>query len=143
MRTDHSPPLSTERKEGSAISVVLVLIGGAIGAVARYLTDLGVQHRHRSRLPWGTWWVNVTGSAVLGVVGAAATTGSLGPDAVTFVGTGICGALTTFSTFGYETLRLIEGRAVRSAALNVVGSVLAGLVACALGWDIAAWVLGG
>ena len=96
-----------------------------------------------SRLPWGTWWVNVTGSAVLGVVGAAAEAGSAGPDAVAFVGTGICGALTTFSTFGYETLRLLQGGAVRSAVLNVVGSVLAGLVASALGWDIAARVLGG
>jgi fluoride exporter len=125
------------------MSATLVLLGGAIGAVARYLTDLGIQHRYGTRFPWGTWWVNVTGSAVLGAVGAAAATGSLGPAAATFVGTGICGALTTFSTFGYETMRLVEGGAVRSAVLNLVGSVLAGLVACGLGWDVAAQVLGG
>jgi len=125
------------------VTVLLVLVGGAIGAVARYLTDLGIQQRHGSRLPWGTWTVNVTGSAILGVVGATAAAGSLSPSAVTFVGTGICGALTTFSTFGYETLRLLEAGAVRSAAVNVLGSVLAGLLACGLGWDLAAQVLGG
>ena len=125
------------------MTALLVLTGGAIGAVARYLTDLSIQQRHGSRWPWGTWAVNVTGSAVLGVVGAAAAAGSLSPSAVTLVGTGICGALTTFSTFGYETLRLLEAGAVRSAVLNVLGSVLAGLLACGLGWDLAARVLGG
>ncbi|MGC4111970.1 MAG: fluoride efflux transporter CrcB [Nocardioides sp.] len=111
------------------MTLLLVLIGGAVGAPARYLTDQAVQRRHSSRLPWGTWTVNVVGSFVLGVVVAAGPTW-----VVTLVGTGFCGALTTFSTFGYETVRLSEEGELAHAVTNVVGSVAAGLAAAALGW---------
>jgi CrcB protein len=71
------------------MTVLLVLLGGAVGAPARYLTDLAVQRRHTTTFPWGTWTVNVVGSFVLGVVVAA------GPGwLVTLAGTGFCGALT-------------------------------------------------
>jgi CrcB protein len=111
------------------MTVLLVLLGGAVGAPARYLTDLAVQRRHDTAYPWGTWTVNVVGSLVLGVVVAA------GPDwLVTLAGTGFCGALTTFSTFGYETVRLTEEGRPAVAVGNVVGSLAAGLAAAALGW---------
>ena len=111
------------------MTVLLVLLGGALGAPARYLADQAVQRRHGTAYPWGTWTVNVAGSFVLGVVFAAGPTWLL-----TLAGTGFCGALTTFSTFGYETVRLAEEGETATAAWNVLGSLAAGLTAAALGW---------
>jgi fluoride exporter len=116
------------------VTVLLVALGAAIGAPARYLADRAVQARHDSLFPWGTFAVNVAGSFVLGLVASAATAGGVGPAVVAGVGTGFCGALTTYSTFSYETLRLSEERAHAEALLNVVASVVAGLGAAALGW---------
>ncbi|MFJ5998619.1 fluoride efflux transporter FluC [Streptomyces sp. NPDC092370] len=105
----------------------LLVVGGAlVGAPLRYLTDRAVQARHDSVFPWGTFTVNVTGSLVLGLLTGAATHLQL------LLGTGLCGALTTYSTFSYETLRLAETGARRQAAVNVAASVVAGLgAACA------------
>jgi fluoride exporter len=116
-------------------AAVLVALGGAVGAPLRYVTDLVVSSLHDTVFPWGTWFVNVVGSLVLGVVAGLVTAGAP-PWLGTFVGTGICGALTTFSSFGYETVRLTDEGAVGSAALNVVGSLTAGLLACAAGWEL-------
>lgn len=118
------------------MTALLVLLGGAVGAPARYLADQWVQSRHDSVLPWGTFTVNVTGSLILGVVGGAASTGALPAWVLTLVGTGFCGALTTFSTFTYETWRLLETGSWRPAILNVVGSLAVGLAAAALGWVV-------
>ena len=116
------------------MTVLLVALGAAIGAPARYLADRAVQARHDSLFPWGTFAVNVVGSFLLGLVASAAAAGGVGPAVVAGVGTGFCGALTTYSTFSYETLRLTEERAQAEALLNVVASVVAGLGAAALGW---------
>lgn len=123
------------------MTVLLVLLGGAVGAPARYLVDRWVQSRHASVLPWGTFAVNAAGSVVLGLA-AGAVSAADGPDwALTLVGTGFCGALTTFSTFGYETVRLAEDGAVPAAAVNVVGSVGVAVAGCAGGWWVAASLL--
>lgn len=116
------------------MTVLLVLLGGAVGAPARYLTDLFVQSRHRFLLPLGTLAVNVAGSFVLGLVASLAAHGTVDRWVVTLVGTGFCGALTTFSTFSFETLRLVESRRTGAALGNVTLSLAAGLAAVALGW---------
>jgi fluoride exporter len=118
------------------MTVVLVILGGAVGAPLRYLTDLLVQSRTDSVLPWGTLLVNVAGSFVLGVVGAAVTTAGAPGWLMTLLGTGFCGALTTFSTFGFETLRLLEEGSLLEALVNVVASMAAGLAAVAAGWAL-------
>lgn len=120
------------------MTVVLVLIGGALGAPLRYLTDLLVQARHDSILPWGTLTVNVVGSFVLGVVGAAVAVGGAPSWVMTLLGTGFCGALTTFSTFGFETVRLIEEGSLLEAFVNVLAGLVAGLAAVAAGWALVA-----
>jgi fluoride exporter len=123
------------------MTVLLVLLGGALGAPVRYVVDLMVQSRHDSVLPWGTFVVNAAGSLVLGATaGGVAAAG--GPDWVlTLVGTGFCGALTTFSTFSFETVRLAEEGALTAAAVNVAGSVVVGAAACAAGWSVATALL--
>jgi CrcB protein len=118
------------------MTVVLVILGGAVGAPLRHLTDLLVQSRTDSVLPWGTLLVNVAGSFVLGVVGAAVTTAGAPGWLMTLLGTGFCGALTTFSTFGFETLRLLEEGSLLEALVNVVASMAAGLAAVAAGWAL-------
>lgn len=116
------------------MTVLLVLVGGAIGAPLRYLADLAVQARHDSVFPWGTFAVNAAGSLFLGVT-AGAVSATDGPDWVlTLLGTGLCGALTTFSAFGLETIRLVEEGSVLEAGLNVAASLVVGLVACVAGW---------
>ncbi|MFF5858846.1 fluoride efflux transporter CrcB [Streptomyces sp. NPDC012751] len=116
---------------------VLVVAGAVVGAPLRYLTDRAVQASHDSLFPWGTFVVNVTGCLILGLVTGAASAGAAGPDLRLLLGTGLCGALTTYSTFSYETLRLTEAGSGLYAAVNVVASVVAGLVAAFTGVSLA------
>ncbi|HET9828692.1 MAG TPA: fluoride efflux transporter CrcB [Nocardioidaceae bacterium] len=116
------------------MTVLLVLLGGAIGAPMRYLTDLFVQSRHDTVFPWGTLTVNVTGSLLLGGLASAVSNAGAPAWLLTLVGTGFCGALTTFSTFGFETVRLVEDGSWVEALLNVTASTVMGLSAVAVGW---------
>jgi CrcB protein len=117
------------------VTLVLVLIGGAAGAVLRYLTDRAIQSRVDAVLPWGTLVVNVAGSFVLGLLsGLAAGAGGLPVWVRALAGVGFCGALTTYSTFGLETVRLAGTGAWRHASINVVATLGAGIGACWLGW---------
>ena len=115
------------------MSLLLVIAGAAVGAPLRYLSDRAIQARHDSVFPWGTLTVNVVGSLVLGILTGAVTAGGASPQVQLAVGTGFCGALTTYSTFSYETLRLLEDVARLFAAANVVASIVAGLVSAFLG----------
>ncbi|AZQ39387.1 fluoride efflux transporter CrcB [Streptomyces cyaneochromogenes] len=116
---------------------LLVIAGAVVGAPLRYLTDRAVQSRHDSVFPWGTFAVNVTGCLILGLLTGAASAGAASYHLQLLLGTGLCGALTTYSTFSYETLRLTETGAGLYAVANVVGSVSAGLGAAFLGVSIA------
>lgn len=116
---------------------LLVVAGGLVGAPLRYLTDRAVRARHDSVFPWGTFVVNVVGCLVLGLLAGAVAAGAAGPRLQLLVGTGLCGALTTYSTFSYETLRLTETGSGLYAALNVVASVAAGLAAAFTGVSLA------
>lgn len=109
------------------MTALWVALGAAVGAPLRYLTDRAFQRL--GRFPWGTLTVNVVGSFVLGVVTAVPAA----PAVTALVGVGFCGALTTYSTFAYETAALVERRAVAVAAANVVGSVVVGLAAAVVG----------
>ncbi|MBQ0863004.1 fluoride efflux transporter CrcB [Streptomyces smyrnaeus] len=120
---------------------LLVIAGAAVGAPLRYLTDRAVQARHDALFPWGTFVVNIAGSLLLGLVSGAALAGAASSSVQLLLGTGLCGALSTYSTFSYETLRLAEQGAARYALLNVAASVSVGLGAACAGVAVAraAW----
>ncbi|WP_019633454.1 fluoride efflux transporter FluC [Actinomadura atramentaria] len=120
------------------MTVLLVALGAALGAPLRYLTDRAVQSRHDTLFPWGTFGVNVAGSALLGFLAGLPA----GTALAAFLGTGFCGALTTYSTFSYETLRLYEDGARLMAFLNVAASIAAGLGAVFTGMAVAQAVAG-
>lgn len=119
------------------MTFLLVALGAALGAPLRYLVDRAVQTRHDSLFPWGTFAVNVTGSLILGVLVGGATAGAVPGSLTALLGTGVCGALTTYSTFGFETVRLLEQRATFYAVLNAGASIIAGLGAAFVGIAIA------
>jgi CrcB protein len=111
------------------VTILLVALGAAVGAPLRYLASV---------FPWGTFTVNVAGCALLGFLAALPA----GSGTMALAGTGFCGALTTYSTFGYETLRLAEDRARTLALINVAASVAAGLGAAYCGMVLAEAVTG-
>lgn len=115
------------------MNVLAVVLGAAAGAPCRYLLDRFVQGRHRMVFPWGLVVVNLLGSLVLGVI-----TGCAGhrhvPEAVMLgAAGGWCGAFTTYSSFGFETVQLARHRRFVLAASNAVVTVAGGLIAVALG----------
>lgn len=112
---------------------LLVAVGAAVGAPLRYLVDRAVQRRCGTGFPWGTLTVNTVGSGVLGVLAGA----SAGEGATALLGVGFCGALTTYSTFGYEALRLAEdglrGRALAYALVSTGAALGAAGLGLAVG----------
>lgn len=121
------------------MSLLLVFLGGALGAPARYLVDRAVQARRDAVFPLGTFAVNLAGSALLGALTAATRHLGLPREVALLAGTGFCGGLTTFSTFSFETIRLLEEGSLLEATGNLVGSLLLGLGAAAGGYAALGW----
>lgn len=117
------------------IQMLLVGVGGFLGANARYLVGLLVAAHLGSRFPFATFLINVSGSFLLGLLGTLAAERWLQhPEQVRLLlGVGFLGAYTTFSTFEYETHALIQDGEWLLASLNFVLSPLAGYVAVWLG----------
>lgn len=116
-----------------------VAVGAALGAPARYLADRFVQTRLGSDFPWGTLLVNIVGSLALGVITGVAD--ALAPALGAALGIGFCGALTTYSTFSYETFRLLESKAIFDAVANVTVALVGGFAAMALGLSVGGWLM--
>ncbi len=119
------------------IAIGLVVAGG-IAAPTRYVLDGVVQDRTAGAFPWGTFAVNVTGSFMLGLITGAALYHAFPSTPKIWLGTGFCGAYTTFSTFTFETIRLLEEGAVADAFRNAVATLVVGTLAAGLGLAVAA-----
>ncbi len=115
-----------------------LVLAGAVGAPTRYLLDGLVQDRTSGAFPWGTFAINTSGSLVLGFITGLALYHAFPATPKIVLATGFCGAYTTFSTWTFETLRLLEEGAMRDALLNAGMSLLVGMAAAATGLALAA-----
>lgn len=113
--------------------VIFVAVGGAIGAVGRYLLSTPINQR---AAPWGTILVNLIGSAILGFLIGWFSDRSADPAIQIGLLTGVLGGFTTFSTFSAETMLLLDGGRWQLATVNVTVSVFLGIAAAAIGYSI-------
>jgi CrcB protein len=120
----------------------LVWIGfitaAAVGAPLRYLVDGYIAERAQGVFPWGTLVVNAGGSLVFGVLSGLALYHAFPQTPKVILGTGFCGSYTTFSTFSFETVRLVEEGALGQAFRNAFGTLVICAGAAALGLALAA-----
>ncbi len=114
-------------------SIALVFAGGGLGAVARFAVATLMLQRFGAAFPWGTLAINILGSFAIGSVIALAGVRLVSPDARLFLAIGVLGGFTTFSTFSYDTLSLINEGAMFQASMYVVASVLGSIFAAFLG----------
>ncbi len=122
------------------VKLLLVCAGGALGSGARYLVSTWAARALGSGFPRGTLIVNVTGSFVLALLLARAD--AVSPDVRLFVGAGVLGGYTTYSSFNYETLALLDGGSPAMATLNLALTVLSCLAAGAAGLALGRWISG-
>jgi CrcB protein len=109
-------------------------LGGAFGTLARYGASHWIHSWTGHALPWGTWVINVLGSLLLGLTMRLGEEITLSPEVRGLLAVGFLGAFTTFSTFSFETLALVQEGAWLRVALYSLGSVMLGLAAAGLGW---------
>jgi CrcB protein len=122
------------------MTLTVVALGGAIGAVSRYLVGGWVQGALGSAYPWGTWAVNVVGSLLLGFAMVWLTQAMAAQELRQFVVMGFLGSFTTFSTFSFETVEMLRDGLWVRAGIYSVGSVVLGVTAVALGALAAGWL---
>jgi fluoride exporter len=121
------------------VSVALAVgLAGVLGAIARYVVDGAVQDRTSGTFPFGTFAVNVVGSAVLGVVTGLAWYHGLAHAPRVVIGAGFCGAFTTWSTVSWETVRLAEEGVTGQAVVHLLGGVGACLLVAGAGLALTA-----
>ncbi len=118
------------------INLVVVFVGGALGAVSRYLLGYYVSQKAQARFPVGTLTVNLIGAVIIGILTRRALV--LGPGPILFADMGFVGAFTTFSSLSYETLMFLEQGLYLEAFLNPAISVLLGLFGVSLGMLVGA-----
>lgn len=119
----------------TAARLVAIAAGGALGALARYGVGVACARVWGERFAYGTLLVNVAGCFALGLLMHEAwlTSQRLTPHAHAGLAVGLLGGLTTFSTFGYQTVRHVEAGEVGLAVLNIAANVFVGLLAAMLG----------
>jgi fluoride exporter len=122
-------------------AVLWVGLGGFLGANARYLLGGWIASRLGVGFPYGTYVINVTGSFVLGFFLAFAQDRAwVAPSARLMFAVGFVGAYTTFSTFEYESIRLLQDEELLLAAMYLIGSVVSGGVAAIAGIALGSWI---
>ena len=121
----------------SRMAALVVFVGAGLGGVARYAVGGWVQSSAGVEFPWATLLINVSGSLLLTLVYGLLEGTAAAPEWRAFLGIGVLGGYTTFSTFSYESLRLLQHGQLGRASLYVVGSVLLSLLGASLGFRLA------
>jgi CrcB protein len=129
----------TSEEKVSNMEVGIVALGGALGAILRYLVTSWVQHRV-DFFPWGTVVVNLVGSFLIGIVLEMTLRGFLSSHARLLLGVGILGGFTTFSSLCWEMLTLLEEGDILPAFLYGFGSLVIGVFCAWLGSIVVRWV---
>jgi fluoride exporter len=123
------------------LAVLLVAIGGGIGSVTRYLVGGWFASRFGPAFPYGTFVINVTGSFIIGLFLAFAQERiSLSPYWRLFFAVGFLGGYTTFSSFEYESVRLLQDGEMLLGSVYLIGSVVAGGIAAVAGIVLGSWI---
>lgn len=116
------------------MDIIAVAVGGALGAVGRYLLGNAVSKTIGSALPWGTFLINLSGCFAMGLLMTVIVERELLPVAWRlFLCVGLLGGFTTFSSFGYESLMLLLEGNLAAAASYAGGSVVLGMFAAGMG----------
>jgi CrcB protein len=127
-----------------ATRYLLVALGGALGSMARYWVAGVAPRLLGEAFPYGTLVVNVLGSFLISVVMGVALSSTLVPvNLRVFLTTGVIGGFTTYSTFNYETLALLQERLWWTGSLNVLATLLGCVIAGLLGLLVARLLVGG
>ncbi|MDQ3302422.1 MAG: fluoride efflux transporter CrcB [Actinomycetota bacterium] len=116
------------------MNLLLVVLGGGIGAGGRYLLGGWLHLQLGNGFPWGTFAVNALGSLLIGLVFGLAQTKAIAPGTTLFLAVGVLGGFTTFSAFSYETMRLLANGSIGASFLNVAGQFAVGLIAVYAGF---------
>lgn len=124
-------------------TVILLFVGGGIGANLRYWLSGFVSERSSSYFPWGTMLVNISGSLVIGVIMGIIISTDVSSDWRKFLVFGLLGGYTTFSTFSYETFNLLQEKSYLLALTNIFMSVGLCLFAVYVGLVISRVFVGG
>jgi fluoride exporter len=125
------------------VRVLWIGLGGALGTIARYLTQVGMLRLCGPGFPYGTLTVNIVGSLILGaVMWLASQPGAMSDTVRLTLATGVLGGFTTYSSFNQETLRYLQTGAPLLALLNIAATLLLCLAAGWIGWAGTAFCLG-
>jgi fluoride exporter len=120
------------------VQYLVISLGGILGANARYVLGTWIAQRYGTGFPYGTLVINVSGSFVIGLfLTLIAERFVLHPNWRLFFAVGFLGAYTTFSTFSYESVVLLQNGAWRLGLVNMVGSMVLGPLAVVLGMAVA------
>jgi fluoride exporter len=119
------------------LDLLLVMLGGALGSLARYGVGLGVAQIFGSTFPLGTLIINISGSFLLGILVSLSGPMAISSGTRLFLATGLCGGFTTFSTFSVETLNLMEKGSYGLALVYLLGNLMGGILAAWVGFVLA------
>lgn len=116
----------------------MIGIGGSLGSAARFLIGNLISKKTKNKYPFplGTWIINIIGSFLLGFLTHLYFSNAIDERLFLFGGVGFCGAFTTFSTFGYETLTLIQSNYIKLAAIYVMSSIIVSIISAMIGFTI-------